>query len=229
MKLTILGNNGPYPSSQTGANSGYLIEENGTKIVLDMGAGTLAKLMNTTDIKDIDAIYISHLHFDHTSDLLPFRYLLDDLGLNIKILTQKEDSEWYRTLFTHPKFDIINIDENTELDLNGLKLSFCLLSHPAKDYGIKIRGEKTFVYTGDTVMCDNLYELVKGADAVLCDCAKPADFKGPHMSSADAVKLHKETGVKIIATHICPGFDAEKEFADIDGITVTENNKAYFI
>lgn len=229
MKLTVLGNYGPYPKAGTGATSGYLLEENNTKIVLDMGSGCLAKLLSVTDIRDIDAIYISHLHFDHTSDLLPFRYLLDDLGIKMKIITQKEESNWYNILFDHPKFNIINIDENTELDINGLKMSFFLLSHPSKDYAIKIEGEKNFVYTGDTVMCDNLYNAVKGADAVLFDCAKPAAFKGPHATSADAVKLHEETGVSIIATHICPGFDAEKEFSSLDGIIAAEENSTYII
>lgn len=229
MKLTVLGNYGPYPKAGTGATSGYLLEENGTKLVLDMGAGCMAKLLAATDVKDVDAIFISHLHFDHTSDLLPFRYLLDDLGITMKILTQKEDSEWYRVLFGHPKFEIVNIDETTELTVGDLRLSFTQLIHPAKDYAVKIRGEKTFVYTGDTVMCPALYKAAEGADAILCDCAKPEDFKGPHMCAADAKEFREKTGIHIFATHLSPSFVPEEVFGGTEGFTVTEADKTYEI
>lgn len=228
MKLTVLGKHGPYPAKD-GANSCYLLEENGTTLVLDMGTGSLARLREVIDITTLDAVYISHLHFDHTSDLLPFRYLLDDLKKDITVITQKEDSEWYNTLFTHPRFHVINIDENAEVQLGSLRLRFFETVHPVINYGVIVEGEKTFVYTGDTVLCDRLYPAVKGADLVLCDCAKPADFKGPHMSAADALHFRKETGVKILATHFAPGFDPSSVFPADCGITAAEENKTYEI
>lgn len=49
MKLTVLGNTGPYPKAG-GACSGYLLENGDSKVVLDMGNGTLANLRTICDI-----------------------------------------------------------------------------------------------------------------------------------------------------------------------------------
>ena len=45
MKLTILGNNGPYPCA-SGACSGYLLssDSGATNVLIDCGAGVLANL-----------------------------------------------------------------------------------------------------------------------------------------------------------------------------------------
>ena len=229
MKLTVLGKYGPYPKAGTGATSGYLLEEGDMKIALDMGAGTLTRLLAATDLRDLSAIYISHLHFDHTSDLLPLRYLLSDLGVTLNVITQYEDSDWYRLLFGAPCFNVVNIDACSEVKLGDWKLTFFEMKHPARDYAIRIEGEKTFVYTGDTVLCDELYRAAAGADCVLCGCAKPAGFKGPHMAGDDAVKFAEETGVKIIATHFAPSFDAEKDMPKHENIVLAEEGKIYFI
>ena len=229
MQLTVLGKYGPYPKAGTGAASGYLLEEGDTKLALDMGAGTLARLQAVIDLWDLSAVYISHLHFDHTSDLLPFRYLLDDLKLTVNVITQYEDSEWYRTLFGSPRFNVINIDACTEMTLGGLKLTFYEMKHPARDYAIRAEGEKTFVYTGDTVLCDELYRAAEDAHCVLCGCAKPAGFKGPHMAGDDAVRFAEQTGVKIIATHFAPSFDAEKDMPKHPNILLAEEGKTYTI
>lgn len=229
MELTVLGKYGPYPKAGTGATSGYLLEADGETIALDMGAGTLARLQAATDVRKLSAIYISHLHFDHTSDLLPLRYLLDDLGVTVNVITQYEDSDWYRILFTSPRFNVINIDACTELKLGSLKLTFYEMKHPARDFAIRVEGEKTFVYTGDTVLCDELYRAAEGADCVLCGCAKPAGFKGPHMAGDDAVKFAEQTGVKIIATHFAPSFDAQKDMPKHENILLAEEGKTYYI
>ena len=229
MKLTVLGKYGPYPKAGTGATSGYLLEEGDNKIALDMGTGTLARLLAATDLRALSAVYISHFHYDHTSDLLPFRYVLDDLGVTVNVITQYEDSDWYRTLFTSPRFHVVNIDACSEVKLGDWKLTFYEMKHPARDYAIRIEGEKTFVYTGDTVLCDELYRAAAGADCVLCGCAKPAGFKGPHMAGDDAVKFAEETGLKIIVTHFAPSFDAEKDMPKHENIILAEEGKTYTI
>ena len=59
MKLTILGNYGPYPTNN-GNLSGYAVEDNDFLMLLDMGSGTLSKFLSKFDIKKLDAIFISH-------------------------------------------------------------------------------------------------------------------------------------------------------------------------
>jgi ribonuclease BN (tRNA processing enzyme) len=69
---------GKSPSWQDagGACSGYLVEEDGTRALLDCGNGVFAKLRQRLDYTEIDAIVLSHLHADHFLDLVPYAYAL---------------------------------------------------------------------------------------------------------------------------------------------------------
>ena len=81
MYLTILGNNGPFPAPG-GACSGYLLESDSgeTKLLLDAGTGSLARLQEALRVEELTAVVVSHLHFDHMSDLLPMQYALQFSG-----------------------------------------------------------------------------------------------------------------------------------------------------
>ena len=77
MKLTVLGNNGPYPAAG-GACSGYLLSSDSkhTNVLIECGCGTLANLSRHIAWDALDAVILSHLHFDHMSDMLPMQYAL---------------------------------------------------------------------------------------------------------------------------------------------------------
>jgi len=75
MRLTVLGKS-PSWQDADGACSGYLIEEDGTTILLDCGNGVFSKLRRYCDYINVDAVLISHLHADHFLDLVPFSYAL---------------------------------------------------------------------------------------------------------------------------------------------------------
>jgi ribonuclease BN (tRNA processing enzyme) len=229
LKVTVLGKYGPFAKQGQGATSSYLVEDNGTSLLLDMGAGTLSRLASVIDIKKIDGIFLSHLHFDHTSDLLTFRYLLECLEHTLTVYAYYEDSEWYRLLLTHPNFNVVNIDESSQIRLGKLNLRFFLMNHTVEDYAIRIEGSKVFVYTGDTVFTPNIYKAIEGADCLLADCSKPEGFDGPHMTVDKAIEIHKKSGIRILATHMSPDYSPEKDFADYDSIQAVEEMAVYEI
>jgi len=76
MKLTVLGCCGPYPAAG-GACSGYLLEEDGYRVLIDCGNGVLSRLQQHLKSWELEAVLLSHLHFDHTADLMVLRYALD--------------------------------------------------------------------------------------------------------------------------------------------------------
>jgi ribonuclease BN (tRNA processing enzyme) len=75
VRVTVLGKS-PSWQDAGGACSGYLVEEDGTRLLLDCGNGVFGKLRERVDYVDIDAVVLSHLHADHFLDLVPFAYAL---------------------------------------------------------------------------------------------------------------------------------------------------------
>ena len=75
MRLTVLGKS-PSWQDADGACSGYLVEEDGARLLLDCGNGVFAKLRAAIDYHAVDAVLVTHLHADHFIDLVPFAYAL---------------------------------------------------------------------------------------------------------------------------------------------------------
>jgi ribonuclease BN (tRNA processing enzyme) len=75
MRLTTLGGSAAGPNPGQGC-SGYLLESGSTRVVLDLGPGTLPELRRHVDFREIDGIILSHLHLDHWLDVLALRYAL---------------------------------------------------------------------------------------------------------------------------------------------------------
>ena len=73
MRLTVLGCSGTYPGPDSPC-SGYLVEHDGFRLVVDLGPGALGPLQRSIDLLDIDAVYVSHLHADHCTDLVGLSY-----------------------------------------------------------------------------------------------------------------------------------------------------------
>ena len=69
MKLTVIGCSSGTPSGQCSTSS-YLIESNGKGYLLDTGDGTAAAIQRLgIDTNDIENIFISHMHSDHSMGL----------------------------------------------------------------------------------------------------------------------------------------------------------------
>ena len=71
MKLIVVGCSPAWPNPG-GAQSGYLVEDGGTRVLLDCGPGVLAKLREREGWPQVDAIAITHFHLDHWGDLVPW-------------------------------------------------------------------------------------------------------------------------------------------------------------
>lgn len=229
MEITVLGKYGPYGKAGGGCTSGYLVKNGEDCIVLDMGSGTLSRLCAAVDISRIKHIFISHIHFDHTSDLLVLKYLLEEISHKVNIYTHREDSPWYDVLFDHPNFNVINIDESTVINIGSTELRFLPMKHTVTDYAVIIKGEKTVCYTGDTLFNDNVLKCFEASDLVLADCSKPRGFIGPHMNIDDAVRLSKQfPKTQIIATHQSAEYNPKHDLEGT-GIISAEEGKTYTV
>lgn len=199
MKLTVLGKYGPYPALN-GATSGYLFEHNNLNIMLDYGCGINAKIDEYINPEKLDAIILSHTHFDHASDLLVLSYRIKS---KIKVYMPKsKDGDLATAIINTYAYDIEYYDENTTFSIGELNFSFCKGVHPYTSYSTKISdGKVNFVYTGDTVYTEQLVEFCKNAKCVLADAMQKEEVKNPHMTVLDAYSLRKGSGAVIICTH----------------------------
>ena len=70
MVLTVLGSGTCVPSLRRNA-PGYRIEAGELQIIVDCGNGTLRQLTRAgKDYRNIDAVFVTHTHPDHISDLV---------------------------------------------------------------------------------------------------------------------------------------------------------------
>lgn len=223
MKLTLLGVYGPYPSKGNGACSCYLVESKGTKLLLDLGCGSLSKAFALDGFEEIENVFLSHFHYDHTSDMLPLHYYAENNGKHYNIICPRPQNEYANILLDCRCFTPTFINEGEEIVVGNLTLSFFKVKHSVPTYGVRISdGEKILAYSGDGVLDDNVIELCQGADIILIDATRKSGFKGPHMTVEDAKKLKTLNNAITVATHIDPDNDPTREL-ESHGIIVASS------
>ena len=215
MKLHILGCYGPV-SGNDGPTSSYLMEVNNKKILMDIGSGSLVNLQKVCRIEDIDMIILSHLHSDHINDLFVLRYYLKLIDKKIPLYAPNSPSSEFDRFKDEECFDVNVLEDDMEVELNDIKISFLSTQHPVDTFMTKIEYDnKIFVYSGDSIVNDNLKTFIKGVDFALLDGAFLSRQKlnrNTHMSSYDAAKTVKEMKVKkLMITHLAP-FINRKEY-----------------
>lgn len=214
MKLTILGNNGPFPSAG-GACSGYLLssDSGNTNVLLDCGTGVLANLAKHLPIAKIDAVILSHLHFDHMSDMLPMQYLLQFNPRSEPLPVHAPQTPMpVRTLLDVPAYTLKPMEK---VQIGEIHFNFFPVRHPVESYALRAEcGGKVFVYTGDSNMVDGLDEFAKNADTLLADSGLlSADWKdtAPHLSPKGCAALAVSANAgKLLLTHLNPRYSFEQ-------------------
>ncbi len=211
MKLKILGNNGPYPAPG-GACSGYLLESDGgdTRVLIDCGTGVLANLMAADALDGLDAVLLSHLHYDHMSDMLPMQYALQFRPRPRPLpVYAPATPEPVRALLKCPCFDLWPAED---IVIGEMKVAFSPARHPVETNAIRVECDGArFAFTGDSNR-DPLVELFcEGADLLLADCGlSGADHTpaAPHYSAELCGRLARDTHAKrLLLTHFNPKYD----------------------
>jgi len=216
MRLTALGINGPYPPPG-GACSGYLFESDcGTRIAVDLGAGTLSRLLALIDLTNLDALVFSHLHFDHMSDALPLRYALDFSGRqNLSVIAPTEPAN-VRALFMGGKMDLI---EPNDTQIGDFRLSFISAVHPVPAFSVALEADgKRVVYTGDTNENDALELFADRADLLIADAGLlERDYakRAPHLSARRCGELAARVSARgLMLTHLSPRYAPDEVLSE---------------
>lgn len=155
------------------------------------------------DPGDIEAVFITHFHGDHTLGLPPFvlhRVFVDRRPLTFVGPTGVEEylerlwqiswgSDWKKMRL---QFKVRYIDAKPSGNAAGVKYETVKLDHGtmgSNGYRIHLDG-KVVAYSGDTEPTAPLEKLVQGADVAIVEATGPGEVV-THMSWEAATKLRK--------------------------------------
>lgn len=209
MKVTVLGNNGPYPAAG-GACSSYLISSKGTTILTDVGPGSLSNLFKFCDPLTLDAIVLSHLHYDHISDLYALGYYLAINKKKINLLLPEYPRHIYDQFNENDSFDVQVVCDCNLYHIKDITITFCEMTHPIISYATKYRdSDSNFVYSGDTNYNNRLGAFAKDCDLLIVDGGNAK----PHLYPEDCdILLYESNAKQFIVSHLNPSFDNENIF-----------------
>ncbi|HWP92060.1 MAG TPA: MBL fold metallo-hydrolase [Thermodesulfobacteriota bacterium] len=237
MKLYILGSGTCVPYERRGS-SGYALRLPKSTLLLDCGNGTTWKLEKAgINYLDIDHIFLSHFHPDHTADLIPFLFATKYTQSSQRVKQLHIwGAEGFLNFFSALKEayngwitpDCLNVSEIKEgaIEFRDFRVIVRKTVHIESSLAYRIESEgKSLVYSGDTDYSESLIELAKGADALILECSAPdqkSKVKG-HLTPDEVTKIANEARVKrLIITHLYPVCDENKVIEKIRRKTAVE-------
>jgi ribonuclease BN (tRNA processing enzyme) len=219
MRLTVLGGCGAWPAAGQ-ACSGYLIEHDGFRLLMDPGYATLPRLLETTRAEAIDAVLISHRHPDHCADLNPLlraRALGGGSASALAIHALPGAVDAVLALdgpaIMEGAYLLHEFDGGAQFDVGPFTVATCLLPHFVPNSGVRLTvGGSVLMYTGDTGPSEDIVGLARGADLLLAEATfveEVPEASAAYLTSAGQVgRYASEAGVgHLMLTHLWPGTD----------------------
>jgi ribonuclease BN (tRNA processing enzyme) len=220
MKLTVLGGCGAWPTAEQ-ACSGYLVEHDGFRLLLDPGYGTFPRLLKHCGPADVDAVLVSHGHPDHCADLNPLlraRALSDEPPRALPVYAPGEALAAVLALdrpgMLADAFTLHEFDPGERFEVGPFRAETWLLPHHVPNAGMRLTvGGKVLVYTGDTGPSPDLVPLARDADVFLSEATYvdrvPSADASYLLSARLAGEYAARAGVgRLLLTHLWPGTDA---------------------
>jgi len=242
LTLTILGA-GPAAPNPGGANSGYLVRQQETAVVMDCGPGTAGQIALHLPPEQLSGVAISHFHPDHYFDLVALYYLLRfgparASRLPVWLPPGGRDflDQFGRLIAQRPAMleDVLDLRDypvEAPVTIGQLQFSFHPVQHYIPAYAMRVRGEdgRVLVFSGDVAPCDALPRAAKDADLFLCESAlldASQDEKDPrargHSTAAEAAAAATAAGAKrLLITHYRSGPEADAHHLRAAGAAFT--------
>jgi ribonuclease BN (tRNA processing enzyme) len=201
VKLTVVGCSPAWPNPGR-AHSGYLLEHDGGRLLVDCGPGVLSRLREAEGWPLVDAIAITHFHLDHCGDLVAWLWghlhvVNGDARAPVLWLPPngRADLDNLASRFDDV-FPIHEYADGVAFETAGLTVTPHAVSHYTQPtYGLRIEGGgRVIAFSADTGPTPALLTLARDADLFLCEATLAEPEAGPrgHLaaSEASAAALH---------------------------------------
>ncbi len=213
-----------------GANSGYLLNDGGFRLLLDCGSGVFSKLRANCDPLAVDAVLITHLHPDHMLDLIPYAHALgywySDAGRRPLLLAPPGARDAFAQLGETLSFDALleetfvieEYDPDAEVAIGPFNIRFAEVPHfiPAWACDLGAADGHRFTFGADCAPNDAIVELARDTDLLMLEATEGSE---PHMQLHGAVRGHmsaREAGelarranaARLLLTHYSDELDA---------------------
>lgn len=216
MRVTVLGKS-PSWQDAGGACSGYLVEEDSTRLLLDCGNGVFGKLRAVVDYATVEAVVLSHLHADHFLDLVPFSYALtysprrQATGRRPLLFAPPHAGEVFRRIvgawgnedLIERAFELREYEGSERLEVGPVGIRFGPVAHFVQTFAVELCGRSggRFVFGADTGPSDDLVAFAHGADVLMVESTLAEPDEG-HLTAAQAGEHAQRAAVgRLVLTH----------------------------
>lgn len=224
MELTVLGS-GTAVFRLDRFPAGYLVQAGGTKLLLDGGSGAARRLLQAgTQPEDLDGLCYTHLHPDHTGELVPllfgfanpdsprqkplaivgpanFPAFLDRLG---EVYGDWISAKGLYERSLHPG--------EGKTEVGDILIEGVPVHHMEGSLAYRLTAEgKTLAYSGDTGLCGGIVAAGKGADLLVLECSFPDRLKiTTHLTPRLCAQIARAANPKrLLLTHFYPQVEGE--------------------
>jgi ribonuclease BN (tRNA processing enzyme) len=248
VKLTVLGCSGTYPGPDSACSS-YLIEHDGFRLMLDAGNGATGTLQRHCDLRDVDAVVISHLHGDHYLDLVTYTYARhyhpDGAAPRLPVHGPSTIASQLASAFAKQGvqemldevYDFRPVDGARRLEIGPFTVELAAVNHPVETYGVRLSADgRSLAYSADTGTSDSLVDLARDTDLFLCEASFLDGEDNPpgiHLTGRQAAEhaVRAQAG-RLVLTHLVPWGDPQRALAEaqavFDGDLVLASTGAHF-
>jgi len=215
--LRVLGGQGAWPSA-TQACSGFVVEHDGFRLVIDLGYVAFPRLLDGCEAHEVDAVFISHGHPDHCADLNPLlrARALGEVACEAMPIYAPVDALNAVLALDRPgmlddAYALREFVPGAAFEIGPFQVESRLLPHWLPNAGIRLTaGGTVLAYTGDTGPSPEIARLAHGADLLIADASYPervpADASAYQSSAAQAGQHAAAAHARrLLLTHLSPG------------------------
>jgi ribonuclease BN (tRNA processing enzyme) len=219
VRLKILGTGTAVPSLTRGSPA-YLLSAGSQEMLIDIGPSVVRRLVEYGhSLDDIDAIFLTHFHVDHSADLATFLFasnygeaprtkpllLAGGTGTARFYSGLRAIYPWIAPL--QYALTILTLPAQA-FEIGGLAVAVASVNHRRESIAIRFQGAKSVTFSGDTDYSRALVRLARETDLLVTECAFPETKVKGHLNLETVERIALESQARrVLLSHLYPPWE----------------------